>query len=90
LKDIDLEDMNGEQLLPQAAKEGHEATVELLLETGKVNPDLQRGWNHQTPLVQAVEGGSIAVVQLILGQGVEIDYVYTTVSESNDIWIGLS
>jgi ankyrin repeat protein len=45
--------------------------------------------NGQTPLSQAVEGESIAVVRLLLAQGVKIDYSYTIVSESIYIWMGL-
>jgi ankyrin repeat protein len=62
---------------------GHEAIVnKLLFEIGKVNPGLA-DVNGRTPLSQTVEGRSIAVVQLLLARGVEIDYKYCIVSESN-------
>jgi len=72
---VDLEDDTIMALLFPAVKKGYEAVVELLLETGKVNPDIKDvyGW---TPLSYAVEGGSVAIVQHLLAKGVEMDYKY--------------
>jgi ankyrin repeat protein len=41
-----------------AANKGYEAVVKLLLETGKVSPELKDG-DGWTPLLHAVEGGSV-------------------------------
>ena len=75
-------------LLLSAAEKGHEDVVRLLLETGKVNPELEDsdGW---TPLSKAVEGRSVAVIQLLLDQGAKTDYWYLIVSESKWIVTGL-
>ncbi|KAN0077469.1 Ankyrin repeat-containing domain protein [Elaphomyces granulatus] len=62
-------------LLLSAAGKGHEAVVELLLETGKVNPDI-KDENDRTPLSCAVEGGSVAIVQLLIAKGVKTNYKY--------------
>ena len=37
--------------------------------------------NSQTPLSRAVEGGNVAVVQLLLAKGAKKDFRYTIVSE---------
>jgi ankyrin repeat protein len=62
--------------------------VELLLQNGAY-PDFEDE-HGQTPLTRAVEGGSVVIVQLLLAREVKIDYKYTIVSESNNIWMGLS
>ena len=51
-----------------ASKNGHDAVVKLLLETGKANVDLKdtHGW---TPLLLASENGHEAVVKLLLETG---------------------
>ena len=56
--------------------------MELLLKYG-AQPDLEdnTGWK---PLSRAVERGSAAIVQLLLAQGVKMDYNYKIVSESID------
>ena len=71
-----------------AVEKDHEAVVELLLETGKVNPDL-KDENDRTPLSCAVEGGSVAIVQLLIAKGAKTDYKYKLVSQFNHISIGL-
>jgi ankyrin repeat domain-containing protein 50 len=55
-------------LLSSAAKQGHEAVVKLLLETGNVDPDLGDG-ERRTPLSWAAEKGREAVVKLLLETG---------------------
>ncbi|KAN0087129.1 hypothetical protein V8E54_000817 [Elaphomyces granulatus] len=62
-------------LLLSAARKDHEDVVKLLLETGKINLELKdrRG---RTPLSCAVAGGSVAIVQLLLAEGVKTDYKY--------------
>jgi ankyrin repeat protein len=55
--------------------------VELLLQNGAY-PDLEDE-NHQTSLARAIEGGSVAVVQLLLARDAKIDYRYTIVSKPN-------
>ena len=67
-------------LLFGAAEKDHEAVVELLLETGKHNPDM-KDVNGRTPLSCAVEGGSVAVVQRLLAKEVKMDYKYKIVSK---------
>ena len=53
--------------------------MNLLLENG-AGPDFEDE-DGQTPLSRAVEGGSVAVVQLILAREVKMDYTYKIVSE---------
>jgi ankyrin repeat domain-containing protein 50 len=55
-------------LLLSAAKKGHESVIRLLLETGKVNPDLE-GENGRTLLSWAAEKGHEAVVRVLLETG---------------------
>jgi ankyrin repeat protein len=56
--------------------------VKLLLENG-AQPNFE-DMDSQTPLSRAVEGGSVAVVQLLLAnKEVKKDYKYFTVSESH-------
>ena len=71
-------------LLLSAAEKDHEAVVKLLLETGKIDLEL-KDRNGRTPLSCAVEGGSVAVVQLLLAEGVKTDYKYKIVSRFNHI-----
>ena len=52
--------------------------MKLLLEDG-ARPDLEDE-GGQTPLSRAVEGGSVAVLQLLLAKEVKIDYKYNIVS----------
>ena len=73
-------------LLLSAADKGREDVVKLLLETGKVNPDLEdSSGNNRKPLSCAVEGSNVAVVQLLLAEGVKLDYNYKIVSEFNHL-----
>ena len=53
--------------------------MQLLLENG-AQPDFEDEGGH-TPLSRAVKKGSVAIVQLLLAKGVEIDFTYNTVSE---------
>jgi ankyrin repeat protein len=69
--------------LSRAAEKGHERVVELLLQSGAC-PNFEDE-PSRTPLARAVEGGSAAIVQLLLAREVKIDYKYTVVSESKDI-----
>ncbi|KAN0076427.1 ankyrin repeat-containing domain protein [Elaphomyces granulatus] len=62
-------------LLLSAAEKDHEAVVKLLLETGKIDLEL-KDRNGRTPLSCAVEGRSVAIVRLLLTEGVETDYKY--------------
>lgn len=52
-----------------AAENGHEAVVELLLATGRVDPDSKDTENTRTPLSWAAEYGHEAVVKLLLDTG---------------------
>ena len=52
--------------------------MKLLLENG-AQPDLE-DQDRQTPLSRAVEGGSAAVIQLLLAKRINVDYKYTHVS----------
>jgi ankyrin repeat protein len=73
------EDETRMALLVSAAKKDHEAVIKLLLETGKIDLEL-KDEDGRTPLSFAVEGGSVAVVQLLLVEGVKTDYKYKIVS----------
>jgi ankyrin repeat protein len=81
--EIDQRDDSGRTPLWWAAKNGHEAIVKRLLDTGKVEVDSKDTRNGRTPLSRAAENGHEAVVKLLLETGkVEID--------SKDIWDPLS
>jgi ankyrin repeat protein len=54
--------------------------VKLLLESG-AQPDLEDE-GGQTPLSRAVNGGSAAIVQLLLAKGAKVNYKYRIVSGS--------
>ena len=53
--------------------------MKLLLDNG-APPNVEDD-DGQTPLSRAVEGGNVAVVQLLLAQEVKLDYRYYIVSE---------
>jgi ankyrin repeat protein len=74
--------------LSRATEKGDERVVQLLLQNGAC-PDFEDE-HDQTSLARAVEKGDVAVLQLLLAREAKIDYKYTSVSESNDIWMGLS
>jgi ankyrin repeat domain-containing protein 50 len=76
------------ELFRSAVEKDHEDVVKLLLETGKVDPEL-KDRNGQTPLSSAVERGSVAVVQVLLAEGVKTHYKYKIVSRFNHISVGL-
>jgi ankyrin repeat protein len=73
--------------LSRAAEKGDKEVVELLLKN-EAQPDLEdeNGW---TALSRAIEGGHAVVVQLLLAQGVEVNYWYEAVSKSNHTGIDL-
>jgi ankyrin repeat protein len=58
---------------------GDERVVKLLLEKG-AQPDFGDN-NGQMPLSQALEKGSVAVVQLLLAKEAKMDYKYKIVSK---------
>ncbi|KAN0081030.1 hypothetical protein V8E54_004234 [Elaphomyces granulatus] len=83
------EDDTRKALLLSAAEKDHEVVVKLLLETGKIDLELKDS-KCRTPLSFAVEGGSVAVVQLLLAKGVKTDYKYEIyVSEPIHISMGI-
>jgi ankyrin repeat protein len=73
--------------LSRAAEKGDKAVVELLLKN-KAQSDWEdeNGW---TALSRAIEGGHAVVVQLLLAQGVKVNYQYVFVSKSNHTGIDL-
>ena len=73
--------------MSRAAENGDKAVVELLLKNG-AQPDFEdeKGW---TPLSRAIEGEHAVVVQLLLAQGVKVNYQYGVVSKSNHTGIDL-
>ena len=64
-----------------AAEKDDKIVVELLLKHG-AQPDLEDE-NKCTPLSRAIETGNAAVVELLLAQGVKVDYQYKMVSKSD-------
>jgi ankyrin repeat protein len=71
--DVDLEDSYGRTPLSWAVKNGHEAVVKLLLNTGKINVNSKDN-NGRTLLLWAAEKGNEAVVKLLLDTGkVDVD-----------------
>ncbi|OCL09099.1 ankyrin, partial [Glonium stellatum] len=67
--DTDLDDKRSQTLLSQAAGDGHEAMVKLLLTTGRVDVDSKDKDYGRTPLSWAAENGHEAVVKLLLATG---------------------
>ena len=65
--------------MSRAAEKGDDGVVNALLENG-AQPDFEDE-NHHTPLSRAVEGGSVATIQLLLAKEVKMDYKYCIVSE---------
>ncbi|RYP79807.1 hypothetical protein DL769_002752 [Monosporascus sp. CRB-8-3] len=71
--DIDLKDIYGQTPLSQAAEYGHEAVVQQLLATGKVEIDT-KDEHSRTPLSWAAINGHKAVIQQLLATSkVDID-----------------
>jgi ankyrin repeat protein len=73
--------------LSRAAETGDKAIVELLLKNG-AQLDLEDD-NRYTALSRAIEGRHAVVVQLLLAQGVKVNYRYGYVSQSNHTRIDL-
>ena len=73
--------------MSRAAEKGDERVVKLLLENG-AQPDFgdEKG---QTPLSRAVEGGNVAVMQLLVAKEVKMDFKYNYVSEPIHMSMGL-
>jgi hypothetical protein len=66
--DINAADEHGTTPLSWAARNGHEATVQLLLETGKVEADSNDN-DSRTPIWWAARNGHESVVKLLLETG---------------------
>ena len=76
--------------MSRAAENGDKAVVELLLKNG-AQPDFEDE-KGCTPLSRAIEGDEgehAVVVQLLLAEGVKVNYQYELVSKSNHIRIDL-
>ena len=79
--------------MSRAAEKGDKAVVELLLKNG-AQPDFEDE-KGCTPLSRAIEGDGeddgehAVVVQLLLAEGVKVNYRYELVSKSNHIRIDL-
>jgi ankyrin repeat protein len=73
--------------LSRAAENGDKAIVELLLKN-RAQPDLEDE-DRCTALSRAIEGGHAVVVQLLLAQGVKVNYQYKVVSKYNHARIDL-
>jgi ankyrin repeat protein len=73
--------------LSRAAEKGDKAIVELLLKN-RAQPDLEDEYRW-TALSRAIEGGHVIVVQLLLAQGVKVNYQYEVVSKSDHTRIDL-
>ena len=74
--------------MSQAAENGDKAVVELLLKNG-ARPDFEDE-KGRMPLSRAIEGDDgehAVVVQLLLAEGVKVNYRYELVSKSNHIRI---
>lgn len=69
LVNIDAKDDSGRTPLFWAVENRHEAMVELLLSTGKVDPDVKNNNYGWTPLLWAAQNGYEAMVKLLLNTG---------------------
>ena len=70
---IELNDGFGRTPLSWAAKKGHEAVVQLLIEYG-VDINVKDNEYERTPLIWAAQGGHEAIVRLLIeGDGVDIN-----------------
>ncbi|KAJ2849497.1 hypothetical protein IWW36_002596 [Coemansia brasiliensis] len=69
--DINIVDLHGWTALHEAAKRGHQATLQLLLQSSQQLPNVNAVTPHtrQTPLHQAVSSGNIECVRLLLENG---------------------
>ena len=65
--------------MSRAAEKGDKAVVELLLKN-RAQPDFEDE-NGCTPLSRAIDGEGAAVVELLLAQGVKVNYKCKVVSK---------
>jgi ankyrin repeat protein len=79
-KDPDTKDSFGRTPLSYAMERRNSRMVELLDYNVDLNSECEDGW---TPFSRAIEGGSVAIVQIILAKGVKIDNRYKLVRTSN-------
>ncbi|MBT4922035.1 MAG: ankyrin repeat domain-containing protein, partial [Rickettsiales bacterium] len=68
----------GDTLLIRAAKRGRLDLAHILIDQLKTNPSQARANDRRTPLLIASEEGRVAVVDLLLGRGADVNQARTS------------
>ena len=78
--DVDAAMMNGRTTLHLAAMRSATGVAEVLLEHGcKVDPVSMENDEHKTPLMKAVDGGHIHMVEMLIQAGADVNFRYAAV-----------